>query len=203
MSGEATVTFMKNMKHIWWVGVLLLALMGCGTTSTYFRDHYQGAMNGNPEDEYAIATCYDNGDGGVPGGKADKAKAAEWYLKAARKGHAKAQNNLGLLYEKGEGVPRDIDQALDWLESSALQGYKYGQYNAGRAMYDFLDSLGGIDEGEIKQHAASLNGAVKYLRLARDNGVPDAQDYINRCRKYGELLQGFANRRGVKIQLDL
>lgn len=194
---------MKNMMHILCVGALSLTLIGCGTTSTSFRDHYQGALNGNPADEYAIAKCYDDGIGGLPGGKADKAKAAEWYLKAARKGHAQAQNNLGLLYEKGEGVPRDIDQALKWLESSALQGYNYGQFNAGRAMYDFLDSLGGIDEGEIKQHAASLNGAVKYLRLARDNGVPDAQDYINRCRKYGEILQGFANRRGVKIHLDL
>lgn len=194
---------MKNMKHILCAGALALTLIGCGTTGTYYRDHYQGAISGNAADEFAIATCYEGGNGGVPGGKVDKAKAAEWYLKAARKGHAMAQNNLGLLYEKGEGVPRDIDQALIWLERSAIQGNKYGQFNAGRAMFDFLDSLGGIDEGEITNHADSLNGAVKYLRRARDNGMPEAQDYINRCRKYGESLQWFANRCGVKIHLDL
>ena len=33
----------------------------------------------------------------------DFAKAAEWYRKAARQGHAKAQTNLGNLYRSGRG----------------------------------------------------------------------------------------------------
>ena len=171
--------------------------------STYYSEHLQGAVDGNPADEYAIATCYDDGDGGVPGGKADKAKAAEWYLKAAKKGYAKAQNNLGLLYEKGQGVPCDIDEALEWFQCAAKQGNKYGQYNFGRVMCEYLESLGGISQDEIEKHAYCLNFALKYLRLALNNGLSGAQDYINRCQKHGEHVQDFANRCGVKIQLDL
>ena len=190
----------RNIKHILCFGALSLTLIGC---STYYSDHLQGAISGNADDEYAIGSCYDDGDKGVPGGKADKAKAAEWYLKAAQKGQADAQNNLGLLYKNGEGVPRDFNKAMEWFVKSANQGNKYGQFNAGRALYNYLDSLGGIDEADIKSHADSLNSAVKYLRLARDNGMKDAQDYIDRCRKKGETLQRFADSCGVKIHLDL
>ena len=100
-------------------------------------------------------------------------------------------------------MPRDFNKAMEWFVKSANQGNKYGQFNAGRALYNYLDSLGGIDEADIKSHADSLNSAVKYLRLARDNGMKDAQDYIDRCRKKGETLQRFADSCGVKIHLDL
>lgn len=190
----------RNIKHILCIGALSLTLIGC---NTYYSDHLQGAVDGNAADEYAIATCYDDGDGGVPGGHADKAKAAEWYLKAAQKGHADAQNNLGLLYKKGEGVPRDLKKALEWFYKSAKQGNKYGQYNVGNTLYDYLNELGGIDEADIELHAATLNEAAMYLRLAHNNGVKGAQYYIEGCREKGKILQDFADSCRVKIHLNL
>ena len=44
---------------------------------------------------------YRNGEGVA----IDYGKAAAWYRKAARQNHAMAQSNLGVLYEKGLGVP--------------------------------------------------------------------------------------------------
>ena len=41
-------------------------------------------------------------------------EAAKWFRKAADQGIALAQANLGLCYEKGEGVPRDIAEAMKW-----------------------------------------------------------------------------------------
>ena len=34
-------------------------------------------------------------------------EALKWYRKAADQGHAKAQNDLGVLYYEGEGVPKN------------------------------------------------------------------------------------------------
>src|SRR5688500_20341942 len=45
---------------------------------------------------------------GVP---SDYGQAAAWYEKAAKQNQPQAQNNLGVLYEKGLGVSQDMDLA--------------------------------------------------------------------------------------------
>ena len=52
----------------------------------------------------------------------DYAQARAWLQKAADQGHAKAQNNLGLLYEYGLGGAKDYAQARAWLQKAADQG---------------------------------------------------------------------------------
>jgi TPR repeat protein len=52
----------------------------------------------------------------------DHAKAAHWYRKAAEQGDAKAQFNLGVAYEYGEGVKKDLTAALHWFRLAAAQG---------------------------------------------------------------------------------
>lgn len=47
------------------------------------------------------------------------AKAAKFYFKAANLGHAASQYNLGVAYERGDGVKRDSKQALDWFIRAA------------------------------------------------------------------------------------
>jgi TPR repeat protein len=48
--------------------------------------------------------------------------AAAWYAKAAAQGHASAQSNLGVCYEKGKGVAQDFKTAAAWYEKAAAQG---------------------------------------------------------------------------------
>ena len=48
--------------------------------------------------------------------------AFEWFSKAANQGHAKAQLNLAMMFENGEGTNRDLKKALEWYEKSAAQG---------------------------------------------------------------------------------
>jgi hypothetical protein len=50
--------------------------------------------------------------------------AVSWYQKAAKQGHAQAQNNLAWLYESGQGVKQDLVQAYAWFDSAAHQGLK-------------------------------------------------------------------------------
>ncbi len=51
--------------------------------------------------------------------------------KAALKGHALGQSNLGAMYDKGRGVDRDYAQAVKWYRKSALKGHALGQHNLG------------------------------------------------------------------------
>jgi len=57
----------------------------------------------------------------------DDADAGRWYRKAAEGGRAEAQNNLGLLYVLGRGVPKDDAEAMKWFGRAAAQGYSPAQ----------------------------------------------------------------------------
>lgn len=55
-------------------------------------------------------------------GPQDAVRAAEWYHRAAERGHADAQYNLGFIYLLGEGVPTNPAEGLRWLRLAADQG---------------------------------------------------------------------------------
>ncbi|MDA1310441.1 MAG: hypothetical protein O2985_12665, partial [Proteobacteria bacterium] len=47
----------------------------------------------------------------------------KWYRKAAEQGDASAQNNLGIMYRNGKGVPQDNVLAhMWWSLATAAQG---------------------------------------------------------------------------------
>ena len=47
----------------------------------------------------------------------------EKYQKLAMQGDASAQNNLGVMYDKGEGVVKNYKEAFKWYKKAAVQGY--------------------------------------------------------------------------------
>ena len=57
----------------------------------------------------------------------DYATALGEFRPLAESGHAIAQFNLGVLYDKGLGVPQDFDIALKWYTLAADQGYAGAQ----------------------------------------------------------------------------
>ena len=76
-------------------------------------------------------------------GPHDVVRAAAWYRRAADRGHADAQYNLGFMYLLGEGVPSDSAEGLRWLRLAADQReesafrlladlYRYGYYGVPR-----------------------------------------------------------------------
>ncbi|MEG1051519.1 MAG: tetratricopeptide repeat protein [Janthinobacterium sp.] len=58
-----------------------------------------------------------------------------WYRTAAEQGDASAQNNLGVMYANGHGVPQDDGLAVQWYARAAGQGHALAQYNLG-GMYN-------------------------------------------------------------------
>ena len=53
--------------------------------------------------------------------KTDYATDASWFRTAAEEGNVIAQNEVGIMYAKGEGLPQDYVQAHMWFSLSAAQ----------------------------------------------------------------------------------
>jgi TPR repeat protein len=58
-------------------------------------------------------------------------RAMHWYQRAAAQGLARAQNNIGLLFHTGKGVPQDATEAAKWYRKAAEQGLAQAQNNLG------------------------------------------------------------------------
>ena len=71
----------------------------------------------------------------------DYATALRFLLPIAEQGHASAQFNLGLMYDQGQGVPEDDQQAVAWYRKAADQGHASAQYNLG-VMYSYGLEIG-------------------------------------------------------------
>ena len=66
------------------------------------------------------------------GVKADYQEAFDFFKKAAGQGLKDAQFNLGVMYERGQGVVKANDkEAINWYMLSANQGLNVAQYNLG------------------------------------------------------------------------
>ena len=73
----------------------------------------------------------------------NKEEAAKWFLKAGKLGYADAQDHLGDIYRKGEGVPQDFKKAARWYRRAAEQGHVKAQTKLATVM-----SLGLIPEAK-------------------------------------------------------
>lgn len=51
--------------------------------------------------------------------------------KTAEQGNAASENNLGLAYVHGQGVPRDYAKAVFWFRKAAYQRLAQAEYNLG------------------------------------------------------------------------
>ena len=83
--------------------------------------------------------------------------------KAAQEGNARAQNSLGVLYVKGDGVEQNAKEAVRWFRRAAKQGHVGSQYNLG------LLYFAGKNSDRAKQEAA------KWFQKAAENGHTKAQ----------------------------
>lgn len=106
--------------------------------------------------------------------------AAPWYRLAAEKGHAKAQNNLGTLYQRGFGIEKNSVEAVQWYRAAAEQGEPVAQYN--------LAVRYRIGEGV----PLDLIEAARWLTLAAEQEYTEAM---------GDL--GMAYRLGWGVSKDL
>jgi len=84
----------------------------------------------------------------------------------AEKGDAKEQYKLANCYYRGDGVPKDFVEAVNWFRKSAEQGNAMAQCNLAKC-YAFSEGV-----------AKNVIEAVKWWRRASDQGESDAQFYL-------------------------
>ena len=77
------------------------------------------AQTGDKEAQTYVGEVYEKSLGGAA---PDYASAATWYRKAAEQGHPRALMNLGLLYERGLGVEKDLAKAMEYYRKSSGLG---------------------------------------------------------------------------------
>ncbi len=86
----------------------------------YFKEAFANCERGielspnHPEMQFFLGCLYSAGHGV----EKDNVQAAAWWRKAAEQGHAWAQNNLGMRYHWGVGVPQSDSEAYYWFDLS-------------------------------------------------------------------------------------
>jgi TPR repeat protein/serine/threonine protein kinase len=157
---------------------------------------HKAAMQDSPAAEYNLGVMYFE----------DKRYdlALPWFLGAGGQGHARAQSNLGFMFEKGLGVRQDYAQALNWYRKAAAQGDASAQCNLGDMYFngegvkrDYSEAVGwsrkaaeqGFAEGQYALGVMYENGlgvardhdqALTWYRKAAEQGNEDARMAVDR-----------------------
>ncbi len=99
---------------------------------------------------------YENGLAAYQRG--DYATALHYWRPLAERGVAQAQNNLGLMYANGQGVPQDDAEAVTWFRLAAEQGDVYSQHQ--------LDADAQLQIGikEDRQDLPASDGPTPYIK---------------------------------------
>jgi TPR repeat protein len=104
--------------------------------------------------------------------KLDYTKAHQLLWPLADQGNAVAQEILGFMYARGEGMQRDDAVALQWFTLAAEAGRADAQFELGHM---YRDGLGVTADGKA---------ALLWFRRAAEQGKTDA------CNSVGELYLG-------------
>lgn len=131
-----------------------------------------------------------------------EAALKEWRPLAER-GNIEAQFNLGIMYEKGDGVEPDLSEALRWYRLAADQGDALAQYNV--AVYyaqgmgvaqDFKESM------RWSRLAAKQGDALAQFNIATmyNRGMGVAQNPIAAHMWYNISLANGAQMAGQSLQ---
>ncbi len=121
-----------SKKLFWLLTVPLMGVFLCA----------KPAWSQTLDDTESVVQAYEKGlnyylGRGVP---QNSQRAAAFFEQAANtQNHSAAQFNLGVLYERGEGVQKDLDTAVRWYEKAAQQNNVKAQYNLG---YLLLEGFG-------------------------------------------------------------
>lgn len=98
-----------------------------------------GARRGDAGAQFWLGEAYEQG---LLGNAPDFRAALEWLRKSAVQGNPDAQNEVGRMYEKGEGVTRDYVAAAAWYRKAA----------------EHVPDLGGASQGRNNLAMLYING---------------------------------------------
>lgn len=170
----------------------------------------QLAEEDNAEALYYLGLCFDD----ALGVSEDNKLAVEYYLKAAERGLAKAQNTLGYCWNFGEGVDEvNYEKAVEWYRKAAEQGFPKAQINLGRCYIygegvpiDHRKAVEWYRKAAAQNHPTAfyslalcyyngegvskdLNEAKRLCLIALEKKVDGAEELLEEINKKGETFE--------------
>lgn len=132
------------------------------------RLELQAAHQGLAEAQVSVARHYHNADTSPD----KRARAVQWYRRAAKQGHPLAQYQLGLVCLQSDDRA-GLGEGLQWLRQAAQTGYADAQFALGEAL------TAGLEEG----HAPSE--AFRWYQEAAQRGHAGAQCNLGWAYEHG------------------
>lgn len=80
------------------------------------------------------------------------------FLLAAKAGHVYAQYNVGLMYEQGLGITKNVKEAVYWYNESAMQGNSAAQFNLGVCFENGIGTAVDFEKANKWYREASVQG---------------------------------------------
>lgn len=127
------------------------------------------AVNGNAEAMVELGSIFYD--------KNDFSKAFKWYTKAAELGNSDAMNNLGILYENGQGVEKSYHKAFEWYTKAADLGNDWALKNTG----DLYKNGQGVDKDFTK--------AIEWYTKAAESGNSEAMNNLGYLYNFGQGVE--------------
>jgi len=169
------------MKHpIRWAPVPLLGLvllLAVGAANAQFQEIQKQAMAGDAVAQNKLARMYALGQGGL---KQNSAEAAKWFRRSASQGYPRSEYNMGMIYSRGEGVPKSTGEAVKWYRMAAEQGYVRAQ----RKLGDFYSQGEGVPRNYVQAYMWYNLAAA-----AGDNEARTARDRLSPQMDGGQIAE--------------
>jgi TPR repeat protein len=140
---------------------------GVAFAGNYETDVILAAERGDPQSQYALALLYEYGSDTID---RNPEQAVLLLEKAGAAGVAGACLYLGLKYEYGNRVKKDLSKAACWYACAAQKDWPAAQY--------FLATM--YEKGKGVPKSSFI--ALAWFGLAADYGYPGAEDEFSRLR---------------------
>jgi TPR repeat protein len=137
-------------------------------TSQHFDDLRKAAENGDGNAMFVFAQ--------ENNARGEYKTAADWFRRAAEKGHAGAQVRLGVMCFNGQGVEQSFTEAAQWFQKAADQNNSVAQF--------FLGMCYNTGHG-VNQDDAIVE---KWMRKSAEQGYVEAEYFLGEMYSLGKQV---------------
>ena len=162
--------------------IILPSASASAQSATYgdaMRWYERETLKGTAKAQFLLGLLYERGS--APR-KQDPEQAYELFLKAASKGHPRAQFKVAFALQSGRGVMKDLKLAHAWYRRSAAFGVPEAQYNLGYMLLNGEGAARSPEKAAQWYDEAARGGfgpaqlALGYLYLTGTGVVRDIAD---------------------------
>ncbi|XP_068181627.1 death ligand signal enhancer isoform X2 [Antennarius striatus] len=140
-------------------------------------------------------------------------EAFPYFVAAAQQGYSKAQFNVGVCYEKGRGVRKDTEKAINYYQQAAAGGHIQAQYRYAKLLlttreHQSLEELNtaitlleqsaaaGFTKAQVclasvftQKPVRNGRKSVQFLKMAAESGDSTALLFLGQCYQSGFGVQ--------------